>query len=558
METLISLVNFVKEFPFATMVSVAIIFPILKELYDVYNKKSIKEVTNTSSKHNAQTDNNLVKAKITQRKAYGLFVELPSGISGLIHVSNLHSGKKTKDYFFEDSIYVEETLSNKEGKYAFKAVGVPPQTINEIQEELVKNGTIISYYKESDADKEILCYISKDEQYVMLYNTLYKKNRYNEYISRHDNLISKPTSYIEIKNKNLEIYTKEKLAEKEKSKRKKEENDRKVEEFNRTYNIFIANIENEEANFSGIGKCISASMETYSKLIRHDPNKISDIQVSIFENSFLYDGKLHTVICVDGIYYIKHKYVRDYGYSYDSKSFQIKFSSSRSDGTYELISNTKNYNTTHAQISSIKTSSSSHSSTNQKFITNINKKEMYRNIPIFLRTKEINKFYHFTDIKNLDSIIEQGGLYSWAGLEKENIEAHLSSNELSRQLDVRYNLEDYVRLSFVDYHPMSTRVEKNDDKKLIWLEIDLDVALWESTLFSDKNATDNNVKFDDSFDFLKTLDFSIFRQQYNNLDYLGKKKYQAEILVKDFLPIKYIKNIDELKEKYLDYDEILF
>lgn len=183
---------------------------------------------------------------------------------------------------------------------------------------------------------------------------------------------------------------------------------------------------------------------------------------------------------------------------------------------------------------------------------------MHRSIPIFLNSKEINKFYHFTDIKNLDSIIENGGLYSWNGLKKENLQSCLSSNELSRQLDIRYNLQDYVRLSFADYHPMSTKVEKQDGKNLIWLEIDLDVALWESTLFSDINATDSNVTVDGSFDFLKTFDFTIFRQRYSGLDNLRKKKYQAEILVKDFLSIEYIRNINELKEKYLDAEEILF
>jgi hypothetical protein len=170
-------------------------------------------------------------------------------------------------------------------------------------------------------------------------------------------------------------------------------------------------------------------------------------------------------------------------------------------------------------------------------------KELYNNIPIFLKSQDIDMFYHFTDEKNLESIIKNGGLYSWKGLENEQIDASLSSNKLSRQLDTQKNFENYIRLSFTDYHPMSTKVEIEDGKKLIWLEIDLEVALWESTLFSDINATDNNVTVKGDFDFLKTLDFNIFKQRYNTLDTLEKKGYQAEILVKDFLPIKYIKNI---------------
>ncbi|HFU76383.1 MAG TPA: DUF4433 domain-containing protein [Arcobacter sp.] len=185
-------------------------------------------------------------------------------------------------------------------------------------------------------------------------------------------------------------------------------------------------------------------------------------------------------------------------------------------------------------------------------------KELYSNIPIFLKSKDIDGFYHFTDVENLKSIIDNGGLYSWYGLEKKGISTSLSSDDLSRQLDAQKNLENYIRLSFADYHPMSTKAEKKYGKKLIWLEIDLDVALWENTLFTDINATDNNVKVGSNFDFLKTLDFDIFKQKYSNLDSLEKKKYQAEIMVKDFLPIKYIKNMDSLKEKYLEYEEIPF
>ncbi len=181
----------------------------------------------------------------------------------------------------------------------------------------------------------------------------------------------------------------------------------------------------------------------------------------------------------------------------------------------------------------------------------ISYKKLYKNIPIYLEAKGIQQFYHFTDIGNLKSIIKNGGLYSWYGIQKKGISSLLSSNELSRQLDVKHNLQDYVRLSFYSYHPMSTRLIYEENKDLVWLEIDLDVACWESTLFSNINATDNNVKVDGDFNFLKTLDLDIFKYEYRDLDLLGKKEYQAEILVKEFLPIKYIKNIETLKERYM-------
>ena len=176
-------------------------------------------------------------------------------------------------------------------------------------------------------------------------------------------------------------------------------------------------------------------------------------------------------------------------------------------------------------------------------------KSLYKNIIPYLNFKGIYKFYHFTDVKNLKSIIQHGGLYSWYGLEARQINSSLSSNQLSRELDTRYNLQDYIRLSFGSYHPMSSRLIHQEGKKLVWLEISLEVACFEETLFSDINATDNNVQIGNSLDFLKTIDLDVFKYQYRDLDYNAKKKYQAEILVKKFLPIKYITNIDTLRKE---------
>ena len=201
-------------------------------------------------------------------------------------------------------------------------------------------------------------------------------------------------------------------------------------------------------------------------------------------------------------------------------------------------------------------------STKNTFNTFVNKsqniKNYDRNISFFLKSKDIDRFYHFTDVRNLESIIANGGLHSWSSIQKKNINSIMSSDELSRALDTRKGLQDYVRLSFVQKHPMKYKVEKERGLNLVLLEVDVSISCLESTLFSDMNATDNNVTVKDDFDFLKTFNYDLFKQRYINLGDLEKKKYQAEILVKDFLPIKYIKNIDILKEKYLDYEEIPF
>ena len=67
----------------------------------------------------------------------------------------------------------------------------------------------------------------------------------------------------------------------------------------------------------------------------------------------------------------------------------------------------------------------------------------------------INKFYHFTDRSNIESILKNGGLYSWEDCLKKNIYIpHPGGSELSRNLDRKENLQEYVRISICKRHPM--------------------------------------------------------------------------------------------------------
>lgn len=93
----------------------------------------------------------------------------------------------------------------------------------------------------------------------------------------------------------------------------------------------------------------------------------------------------------------------------------------------------------------------------------------------------IDCLYHFTDRENLESIIQNGGLYSWADCEEKGITiAKPGGSNTSRSLDSRDNLEHYVRVSFVKQHPMmyvamndnriSNPVVLKIDPKVIWAQ----------------------------------------------------------------------------------------
>lgn len=85
----------------------------------------------------------------------------------------------------------------------------------------------------------------------------------------------------------------------------------------------------------------------------------------------------------------------------------------------------------------------------------MDKKSNWQEFKAVLDEHKIAKLYHFTDFDNLESIIKNGGLYSWMDCERKGIKiAKPGGGSTSRQLDSGRNLEDYVRVSFTTQHPM--------------------------------------------------------------------------------------------------------
>lgn len=158
----------------------------------------------------------------------------------------------------------------------------------------------------------------------------------------------------------------------------------------------------------------------------------------------------------------------------------------------------------------------------------------------------VSKLYHFTDRENLESIIRHGGLYSWGDCEEKGIAIPKPGGEsLSRSLDARDGLERYVRVSFVRDHPMMY-VAMNELRisNPVILEIDPEVVLWEDTKFCNRNVTRNDASFGGSLDDLKSVHFdTVLRKRYFDLDDGEKTYYKAEVMVKHFIPLKFITNI---------------
>ncbi len=157
-------------------------------------------------------------------------------------------------------------------------------------------------------------------------------------------------------------------------------------------------------------------------------------------------------------------------------------------------------------------------------------------------------FYHFTDEANLRSIRKLGGLYSWKYCERNNITIPNAGGDYqSRDLDSRLGLQDYVRLSFCDDHPMAYR-KQQDGANLVLLKIKIEVATFKDTVFSNINAATQDRsqnKFGPNLEDLQRVNFSATQRHYVSRND-GKifHEHQAECMVKTFIPIEYIVNIN--------------
>lgn len=166
-----------------------------------------------------------------------------------------------------------------------------------------------------------------------------------------------------------------------------------------------------------------------------------------------------------------------------------------------------------------------------------------------LEQHNITKLYHFTDRDNLESIINNGGLHSWKDCEERGIDISKpgggGQGSLSWSLDLRDGLEYYVRVSFTRQHPMMyVAMNENRISNPVILEIDPEVIYNEDTCYADCNATRNGANVGSSLEDFKKIHLQTVKAtKHFDLDADEQPYFQAEILVKNFIPLKYITNI---------------
>lgn len=173
------------------------------------------------------------------------------------------------------------------------------------------------------------------------------------------------------------------------------------------------------------------------------------------------------------------------------------------------------------------------------------KKSDYKSFEQIADEKGIRYLYHVTKRSNLQSIIENKGLYSWGYSNEHGIQYDSAvGTDETREKDAEADLDNYVRLSLCDDYP-TQKGKKSTGEDYVLLKVKRDAIWSKNTLFADRDATDKqHLEGPGLSDFLN-IDFEA--TSAHNLEYDDPRyqKHLAEIMVKEYIPISYIVNIED-------------
>lgn len=160
-----------------------------------------------------------------------------------------------------------------------------------------------------------------------------------------------------------------------------------------------------------------------------------------------------------------------------------------------------------------------------------------------LDDNNINSLYHITDFRNVESINLHNHLFSWHFAERKKIIINNpGGNQLSRDLDSRYGVQNYVRLCFTTDLPMIHKALRDGRiKHPVVFEFDPKIIFFKDTKFCQINATDNNAIIGDTIEIFQNIRFDIIKKKGFVEDNNLRKFKQAEVLVLEKLSLDYLK-----------------
>jgi hypothetical protein len=159
---------------------------------------------------------------------------------------------------------------------------------------------------------------------------------------------------------------------------------------------------------------------------------------------------------------------------------------------------------------------------------------------------KVDGVWHFTDEANFESIIGQGGLLSFAELQRRGIAIPAAGgNEWSHDADVHAGVQGFVHLAFIFNHPMLYRA-KQDGRitRPYWLKIDPSVLTLSGVRFTCDVANKSGVKLLTPEEAITGIDWGVLftRMDWSDPAIMARRQAaeKSEILVPNCVPLNKI------------------
>lgn len=165
----------------------------------------------------------------------------------------------------------------------------------------------------------------------------------------------------------------------------------------------------------------------------------------------------------------------------------------------------------------------------------------------FISCYNVSCFYHFTDIRNLNSIRQHGGLLRLSELRQRQIEIPApGGNDWSHDADTRIGLDQYVHLCFFSEHPMEYRARQDSRiVESVFLQIDQKILNCEGIIFCPDVSNKSGVPRLTITEACEVMNFSVI---YERTDWRDpkiqerlKQAKKYELLVPMDIPLSMIK-----------------
>lgn len=154
--------------------------------------------------------------------------------------------------------------------------------------------------------------------------------------------------------------------------------------------------------------------------------------------------------------------------------------------------------------------------------------------------------WHFTDISNVESIINNNGLMSLGELQRKSISIPApGGNQWSHDADIYKGVHEYIHLAFVDDHPMLYAAKKDGRiKNPIWLKIDSSILLDPNVRFTNEVSNKSGVQLLTPDEAREQIDFEVMftYMDWRNPEVQARRRLalKSEILIPRHIPLNKI------------------